>query len=269
MNDNSPIFSQFKYNFQLNEIIEYEETPLLINYAELLNKTCLKLKDSLRVHATDKDLGLNGKIEYKIIQQVHRKNSNYKENLNQILKKSNQIGSSLDPNSLFVIDKSDGSIYLAICKWFFDDEKTLKRLGKKEFAEITSLLDYELYNKHILVVEATDSSEYNPLQTFVTVEVGLSDLNDHAPFLTDFHSNNCAARKEGLVLTSAIRPNVLYDGVENEINITIRVFEPRSNLNFKDLRIKPNGTFVSARIVITGNKKKISKMIRLNYILNY
>ena len=64
-------------------------------------------------------------------------------------------------------------------------------LSRIRYLELTSLLDHELYTRHTLVVQASDSSAHNPLQTFATVELNLLDVNDHAPAVLGLYSSSC------------------------------------------------------------------------------
>ncbi|CAM5999916.1 unnamed protein product [Sphagnum balticum] len=66
-------------------------------------------------------------------------------------------------------------------------------MDRMKYLEYTILLDYEAFVKHVLVVEASDSSVDSPLQSIVTVEIGLSDLNDNRPLIMGLFSLECAA----------------------------------------------------------------------------
>lgn len=216
LNDNIPKFEKSKYIFNLNETTELstenDVTTEKKYYFNILKQTCLNLKSQIRVKAVDGDLGLNGLINYKLIQQVHRKNVNFKSNLNKILQQSAVDESSnfmiseslIDPDALFSIDKQTGSIYLKVCEHL----NSKKSINRQKFIELTLLLDYELYTKHILVVEAIDSSTHNPLQSFVTLEINIFDMNDQTPDLISLYSKRCSINKD--------------DFETNTINITIQ-----------------------------------------------
>jgi hypothetical protein len=215
LNDNIPKFEKSKYIFNLNETTELstenDVTTEKKYYFNILKQTCLNLKSQIRVKAIDADLGLNGLINYKLIQQVHRKNVNFKSNLNKILQQSAldesnfMISESLiDPDALFSIDKQTGSIYLKVCEHL----NSKKSINRQKFIELTLLLDFELYTKHILVVEAIDSSTHNPLQSFVTLEINIFDMNDQVPDLISLYSKRCSINKD--------------DFETNPINITIQ-----------------------------------------------
>lgn len=211
------------------------------------------------MEAIDKDLDLNGKVKYKLVQQVHRKNSNYRSNLKQILQLSEDrfLDDVPRAESLFSIDEMDGSIQIQACQSMLGNEEEVF-ISEKSFFELTALLDYELYNKHILVIEASDSSLYNPLQTFVTVELNLVDVNDHAPYLVDFHTKTCASKAEvddDVMKMRVMGPvaRLMEDMVPNEeVKIVIESFKPRPRINFEGVRPKRMETFISSRIVITG-----------------
>jgi hypothetical protein len=79
-----------------------------------------------------------------------------------------------------------------VCEYLKNN--SLTRIDRGKYLEYTVLLDYEAYVKHILVVEASDSNPDSPLQTIVTVEVSLSDLNDNRPLIVSLYSLECAAR---------------------------------------------------------------------------
>jgi hypothetical protein len=216
LNDNIPKFEKSKYIFNLNETTELstenDVTTEKKYYFNILKQTCLNLKSQIRVKAVDGDLGLNGLINYKLIQQVHRKNVNFKSNLNKILQQSAVDESSnfitseslIDHDALFSIDKQTGSIYLKVCEHL----NSKKSINRQKFIELTLLLDYELYTKHILVVEAIDSSTHNPLQSFVTLEINIFDMNDQTPDLISLYSKRCSINKD--------------DFETNTINITIQ-----------------------------------------------
>jgi hypothetical protein len=76
LNDNSPVFDQLKYTFKMNEITEFKNYYTENNLEEydsyffILNKTCLSMREIIKVKAIDNDMDLNGQIKYKIIQQV-------------------------------------------------------------------------------------------------------------------------------------------------------------------------------------------------------
>lgn len=207
------------------------------------------------MEAIDKDLDLNGKVKYKLVQQVHRKNSNYRSNLKQILQLSEDrfLDDVPRAESLFSINEKDGSIQIQACQ--LTEEGLF--VSEKSFFEFTALLDYELYNKHILVIEASDSSLYNPLQTFVTVELNLVDVNDHAPYLVDFHTRTCSSKAEDAdVMRMRVMgpvPTELNNAVISEnVKIVTESFKPRPRINFQGVLPKRTETFISSRIVITG-----------------
>lgn len=198
LNDNLPHFEQSKYLFNLNETTEFS-TEYNEHYFNQLKETCSNLKAQLKVKAFDSDLDLNGQISYKIIQQVHRKNPGYKTNINRILTEDNY--DQLDSQSIFTIDKHKGLIYLKIC----DDLAIKQPVSRLKYLEYMILLDFELYVKHILVIEASDSSAYNPLQSFVTVEINILDLNDQAPTLISLYSSDCSIRDHNSKLDISIQ----------------------------------------------------------------
>ena len=232
LNDNSPTFTQIKYNFNLNETIDLKELQGKLNkvladpeeinltnfestshikklgdnnkryfnnqnkrekslldvngenyYSNLLKLTCETVRKIVRVKAIDNDQDLNGLVKYKIVQQVHRKHPGFKSNFNTIF---NGLSEETSPEYLFRIDENTGAIELGFCSNLTD-----KIIDRLKFIEMTVLLDYELYTKHNLVIEASDSSKYNPLQSFVTVELSLQDLNDHAPLITSLLGLRC------------------------------------------------------------------------------
>jgi len=217
LNDNSPQFGLPKYEFRLDEVV----AAAVASHARLLEATCSALQAQLRVAATDADAGLNGQVRYKLLQQVHRKNANFRENAARVL--GSEQGPA--PGSLFVVDASTGQISLEVCQRLAG----LANVGEAEFGQLTALLDHELYSRHILVVEASDSAVYSPLQAFVTVEIVVEDLNDHAPFVAEFSARGCAA------------------------NIRVEHFKARQFVSMKQgPSLRPDGTFVSAKIVISG-----------------
>jgi len=252
LNDNSPLFTLPKYEFYLNEIVvDYKE----FSFSRLLNKTCKSLRDKLYVVAIDSDDGLNGQVQYKLIQQVHRKNINFKDNFNRILNnelqqhQQQQQQQNQGPGSLFVIDTNTGQIYLDICQRL----NTLKNeITESEFKWLTALFDHELYTKHILVVEASDSAVYSSLQTFVTVEIAIKDVNDHAPFVTEMYPRGCLVTKDSMVvITEAERLNIK----EKAISIRIENLKPNNFTSLSKGRssLRPDDRiFVSTRIVISG-----------------
>lgn len=245
-----------KYNFELNEIVSYNLEGETYDYFDQLNSTCSALKNSLKVKATDKDSDQNGLIKYKLIQQVHRKNSNFKRNRKEILKSMH--GLELDSNSFFSIDQSDGSVSLKVCK----EINSRFKLTKKKFIELTSLLDYELYTKHILVVEAIDTSIYNPLQTFVTLELKLNDLNDNSPYLVNFFTKSCSSKIDNLVGET---PNKSLYFKKKEANITIDYFEPQPNIIKGALTANGKQRFISSRIIISSKNTSL-EIIFLSFL---
>lgn len=236
------MFSQVKYNFELNEIVSY---PLNEDhdYYDRLNSTCSVLKNKLKVEATDKDSDQNGLIRFKLVQQVHRKNSNFKSNRNEIMQSIQPLELELDSNSFFSIDQSDGSVSLKVCKQISSGRRF--EITKKKFMELTSLLDYELYTKHILVVEASDASVYNSLQTFVTLELKLNDLNDNSPYFVNFFTKSCSSKIGSLVEETSKKSNF----GKKDTNITIESFEHRPKMN---KNLTANVKFISSRIIITS-----------------
>ena len=266
LNDNQPIFTEPKYVFSINESTEFDKHFSNLNYLKsndenneneyyrmLLNATCSSLKSKIKVKANDADAGLNSLVKYKIIQQIHRKNSNFKPNnqpfhpfnVKNALHRANdqtqfnpnsfghnphnQIAANLDPDSLFHIDELDGSIYLAICKSLnTPTSKSSLELSRIKYLELISLLDYESYVKHILVIEATDSSTYNPLQTVVTLEINLIDLNDNPPFLISVFNLKCA--KYGSQLDYSENLNDL-NRLRSGVNISVQHFNSNFNIN--------------------------------------
>lgn len=203
LNDNQPRFGQEKYSFNLNEVTEYStyfelQEPLdelyeteRDYYGYMMNATCRMLKNSMRVDATDLDWGLNSRIKYRLVQQIHRKShvgsgSGASNPGNQ----AQQLNAHFDDNSegVFVIDESDGTISLRVCQHLANIE-----MDRFKYLEYTALLDFESFLKHILVVEASDSNPYSPLQTVVTVEINLHDLNDNVPLVLNIvNSEQCA-----------------------------------------------------------------------------
>ena len=184
LNDNQPLFTQKKYVYHLNETTELSEyySPIKYEdyYQELLRQTCNQLKSTLSVKAIDYDYGENGIVKYKIVQQIHRKSSQ---------DKSKYSNNEKENKAIFHIDENSGKVTLHACK-NIDFELGLT---KEKFIEITQYLDYELYLKHILVIEASDSNLHNPLQSLATLEINLLDLNDNPPMINSIHlsySNN-------------------------------------------------------------------------------
>ena len=282
LNDNSPVFSQFKYTFKVNEVTEYSNNQKSTDeseyYFEILNHTCQYLKHELQIKATDKDLHLNGLIKYKLIQQVHQKNPNFKHNLNKILNKvaSNEenpgfrfMSSNLDSSSLFSIDENEGAIWLTVCYGLEELKHDEPSLSRKRFLELTSLLDYELYSKHIFVVEASDTSMYNPLQTFVTVELNLLDLNDHTPYMVSLYSKKCAKLSDfqsheytnhsaSFVHSSFISSIEKNGSDRSEINVLIENLDVQDEQLRRQVKLSDedefigNMSFLSSKIIITG-----------------
>jgi hypothetical protein len=180
LNDNQPVFTQKKYVFHLNETTELSEyySPIKYQdyYQELLRQTCNQLKSKLNVNAIDYDYGENGKVKYKIVQQIHRKSSQEK------MKNTNNE----ENRAVFHIDENNGEVTLYVCK-NIDFEIGLTR---DKFIEITQYLDYELYLKHILVIEASDSNLHNPLHSLATLEINILDLNDNPPMINSIYLSN-------------------------------------------------------------------------------
>lgn len=119
-------------------------------------------------------------------------------------------------SSMFTIDERDGSIRLLICdKMLTGDE--VRPIDRDRFVELTNFLNYESYLKHILVVEATDSSRLNPLQSVVTLEINLVDLNDNRPFVVSLFSRECARPADGDVTAAEL--NISVDTTASAVTI--------------------------------------------------
>lgn len=112
--------------------------------------------------------------------------------------------------------------------------------------EVTNLLDFENYIKHILVVEASDSNEYNPLQTVVTVEINLHDLNDNQPFIVSLYSSECA--RYGLSNDYASLSTELTLDPSSYLNISLQHFS--TNPSYRPDSRKNRG--FSTKILIEG-----------------
>ena len=217
MNDNQPAFTESKYVFNIKETVEFDEFYVSFNndfeyYANLLEQTCLLLKNRIKVTALDNDYGFNSLIKYKIVQHVDRKNfqTSYlsQHPFNSVNLKSKYLGayslhrqqhdsasvytrsrsSHLSEDSFFYIDETDGTVSLAACVMPI----YAKNLTRDKFLEITNLLDYESFSKHLLLVEARDSNPYNSLQSVVTLEINLLDVNDNPPLLTGIFREKCS-----------------------------------------------------------------------------
>lgn len=139
LNDNQPKFSEAEYKFVLNETTEmkahysmgqyFDEKDPLVYYYNLLNATCNKLKETIRVKAVDSDEGLNSVVKYKISQQKHLKNPNAKMANLQITKEDRyNTGAEIYSDSIFYIDEATGEIYLVICKMLNDENR--QKVGK-------------------------------------------------------------------------------------------------------------------------------------------
>ncbi|RNA44963.1 protocadherin Fat 4 [Brachionus plicatilis] len=193
LNDNQPKFDQAKYSFYLNEATDY---PVYYQqnksnnsiYFSYLQQICHNLKQNIKVVAHDLDQGLNAALKYNIIQQINRKNPNSKMAF---------WHNSIDAE--FWIDQ-DGSIQLEMCQRL----QHLKNLTQQLFLDLTRILDYELFHKHVVVVEAKDSNIENPLSTVVTVDINILDLNDHKPFVLSLYSKNCVYQR-GLDLDISVQ----------------------------------------------------------------
>lgn len=193
LNDNRPKFDQTKYTFYLNEVTDYqvyyEESMLDYSgsiYFGFLQQICTNLENRIKVEAHDLDEGVNAQIKYKIIQQINRKNLNTKFLDNSMM-------------SEFIIDKN-GSIKLELCEKL----DNLRDLSRESFLDLTKILDYEVFHKHVIVVEATDSNTENPLSSVVTVDINLTDLNDNKPLIVNLYSRNCVYQK-GLDLNISVQ----------------------------------------------------------------
>ncbi len=223
LNDNLPRFDESKYIFNLNEATELSmhSPDAQSYYLNQLGVTCAYLRKEIRVRAMDSDLGANGQIKYKIIQQVNRKNPSFKANWMKIVQLTSDETESvpdeatLNPDAHFTIDKLTGQIYLKIC-----DNLNRSHISRRKFLDLTMLLDYELYTKHIIVVEATDSSLYNPLQSFVTLEINILDLNDHAPVIISLYSSKCSANRDLNMPNNLPAPQVIIQRVNQHQAIT-------------------------------------------------
>ena len=262
LNDNQPVFSETKYVFDLLETTEFDRHYALNRasfesdtayYANLLEQTCAILKNKLNVNAIDKDHGLNSLIKYNIVQQVHRKNVNSKTtsyaqhpfnsiNLKQKHHGTNQYTKmsrshdNLDEDSLFHIDESDGSICLKACV----APVYATNLTRDKFVQLTGLLDYESYSKHILLIEARDSNPYNPLQSVVTLEINLLDLNDNPPLLISFQSEKCKKKNlfEHQLSTSAENFDISTPNVSIQyFNVDADSFSNSGNILAKDKNV--------------------------------
>lgn len=196
LNDNRPKFNKAKYSFYLNEATYYKKyykennlADSKLIYLNYLEQICDNFKNLVKVIAHDLDEGANSEIKYKIIQQINRKNSNTKTNhQNDIL-----------IDSVFSIDQN-GSIQLETCRKL----DLLESLSFELFIDLTQVLDYELFHKHVIVVEATDSNNENPLSSVVTVDINLMDLNDNKPIVLSLYSSNCVYQK-GLDLNISVQ----------------------------------------------------------------
>ncbi|CAF0897028.1 unnamed protein product [Brachionus calyciflorus] len=244
LNDNQPKFDQSKYSFSINETTEikdyYENLNFndseSVNFSLFLNQTCAYLSKKLKVFANDADFGQNSLVKYKIIQQINRKHPNYKRNLNFNL------------DSEFIIDENHGSIQMSFCR----DLQKYKNINRDSFNELTRFLDFESYYKHVLVVEATDSSLENSLQTVVTVDVNILDLNDNKPFLVGLYNNN-------------LNLNLTFQKVEDEVIKSKIIIYGLSELSEKGISL---GQFLitdldspSSNMLIQGDVKDNTKFI--------
>ena len=135
LNDHQPKFNEPKYTFHMSEITEFKAhyskhvQNLLLNeknssfyYTTLLNESCHRLKDLVKVSAQDADEGLSALVKYKITQKNHLKNPN---NVNKLASSSFQMlkddvrirhGSEINSNDMFYINEHTGEIYLSVCK---------------------------------------------------------------------------------------------------------------------------------------------------------
>ena len=94
---------------------------------------------------------------------------------------------------MFNIDEFEGTITLKVCKNLLSPTNSISsHIDRLKYLEYTILLDFETYAKHILVVEASDSNPFSPLQTIVTLEINLNDLNDNRPLILSMLSMECA-----------------------------------------------------------------------------
>jgi hypothetical protein len=233
LNDNQPAFTESKYVFEIKETVQFDEFYSSANndfeyYANLLEQTCLILKNRIKVTALDMDYGFNSLIKYRIVQQVSRKNAHTSYSthpFNAVNLKNKPANSqqhhhqhdtsnlyirprtdNIDEESLFYIDESDGTISLVACVMPI----YAKNLTRSKFLELTSLLDYETFSKHVLLVEARDSNPYNSLQAVVTLEINLLDVNDNPPMLTGIFKEKCSTSN---------RPQQQSESIENNLDI--------------------------------------------------
>ena len=135
---------------------------------------------------------------------------------------------TIHDDSIFYIDETEGTVSLVACTM----PMYAKNLTQSKFLELTSLLDYETYSKHILLVEARDSNPYNSLQAVVTLEINLIDVNDNPPMLTGIFSEKCS---------TTIRPKQQSESNENSLDIkpphvSIQYF----NVGFDEFHVERN-----------------------------
>ena len=141
VNDNAP---EFKNTAKINSKVEYykfyvSENQLRLNFASVL--------------ATDLDFGLNGSVEYRILDENN-------ENLLGVYLEQSRIkysNSSLNPNYLFYINPDNGSVSLR---------------GE---------LDREQTDLYLFTVRASDKGTPSPLFRDVLVELNIIDENDNQP----------------------------------------------------------------------------------------
>lgn len=153
LNDNLPVFDRSEYEYRLDEDKAMPGTRLI------------------RVHATDKDDGLNGQVRYYFIEGSLKSEST-----------DMQSQQSVPIKNLFQIDESTG--------WISVNENMQ--------------LDYEQIPTYRLTVRAQDMGLANSMPVFTNVIIYLNDVNDNAPeigltlpsSIDDFEANKYGAKKK-------------------------------------------------------------------------
>ena len=163
INDNLPIFDQQEYEYRLDENKALAGTRLI------------------RVHATDKDDGLNGLIKYSLMDQTISLSL-----MNTIGISNQQKPQNIHIRNLFEIDENTGWISVSP----------------------NSNLDYEQIPIYRLSVKAQDCGLSNSMPVYSNVIIYLNDINDNKPQINitlpssiDDVNNNLSMENNEIVLS--------------------------------------------------------------------
>lgn len=169
INDNLPVFDQTQYEYRIDENKAVAGTKLI------------------RVHATDKDDGLNGLVKYSLVDHdlASSPQQSSKPNIQHRLQRATRV------KELFQIDETSGWISL---------------IGN---------LDYEQEPVYRLVVQAQDSGLANSMPVYTQVIIYLNDINDNPPVVNitapnsidDFNTNLTLSDKNRIELSELTLPD--------------------------------------------------------------